>query len=492
MKRILALALCLLALCPAALCETYVAESYGTDETLGYCMLIRDDGTPLTPPRTYSSIYRITPEGTPEADRLYAVTPLDLGIEYDPETAEDMIDGTGYTRMGLMDAEGKLLTGFDYESLDYDNGYVSFTLPGGSALSGGMDPAGNVVIEPVYASIKSMGNGRWLAMAMPEGASAIKRVDDGDGEYTEEIDFDVVCVEGDGNVRKLGLHTRDRWFNVNPEGICALWSVDEYGGQTVYIDSSGALMFDKSFRYGENFEGDYAVVAESELYGVIDKRGEYVIPPEYDYISTETGKPIIATRGSSFTVYDPASLEMIMTRDYEEGADVSANAITRDLLGVVADGVVGVYRITGELLFEVPGDSYLQLYGYNGGDICRLVQSSGDWPEEYYRLIDLEGNAVSGNYRMVDSGTWRDGHGRFVTGDYKYVMDSDGEPMVDWNTYRYGLIDENGETLLPMVYDELRPLAYDRFWAVAGGQSGLIDAEGKWYYTVSDYETLMD
>ena len=64
--------------------------------------------------------------------------------------------------------------------------------------------------------------------------------------------------------------------------------------------------------------------------------------------------------------------------------------------------------------------------------------------------------------------------------------------MVDFSTYRYGLIDEDGETLLPMIYDDLRALSFDRYWAVMGDVSGMIDTTGKWYYTVSDYDTLMD
>ena len=49
MKRILALALCLMALCPAALAETYPIYMYDMGESPDYYMLIRDDGTPLTP-----------------------------------------------------------------------------------------------------------------------------------------------------------------------------------------------------------------------------------------------------------------------------------------------------------------------------------------------------------------------------------------------------------------------------------------------------------
>lgn len=492
MKRILALMLCLFILCPAALGEVYVADSYGSDETMSYSMLIRDDGTALTPPRIYSNIYRITPDGTPEADARYAVSPIDLGLEYDPATAEDMLYEMGYTRLALMDAQGNLLTDFDYESLDYDNGYVTFSLPGDTPMVGGMDPDGNVVVEPVYGALRHLGGGRWLGMAMPEDESAIQRIYDDEGGHYDVIDFDIVCVEPDGSVRPLGLHTTDRYFNVNAEGISVIWNVDEYAGESVYIDGNGEIMFDKGFRYAEVFEGDHAVVSENGLYGLIDRRGEYVIDPVYDYISTEPGKPTVATRGRTFTIYDPQSLEVLATLEYDANADVSVAAVCSGLLGVVQDGTTGIYDTSGKLLFEAPKDSYVQLYGYIGDDIERLVVDSGEWPDEFYRLVDLEGNVRSGDYRMINNVAWKDGHGRFVTGDYRITRDAQGEPTVDFSTYRYGLIDEDGETLLPMIYDDLRALSFDRYWAVMGDVSGMIDTTGKWYYTVSDYDTLMD
>ena len=63
---------------------------------------------------------------------------------------------------------------------------------------------------------------------------------------------------------------------------------------------------------------------------------------------------------------------------------------------------------------------------------------------------------------------------------------------MEWNSYRYGLIDDDGKQLLPQVYDGLRVLSFDRFWAVQGDVRGMIDAEGKWYCTFSEYEALMD
>ena len=490
MKRILALALGLMLLCPA-LAETYVVDNYGTDEVMSDSMLLRDDGTPLTPARTFSNIYEITPSGTPEAEKLYAATPCDLGLEYDPETAEGMLYDTGYVRVGLMDAQGSLLTGCDYEYLDYENGYVIFTLPGENLMMGAMDGEGQVVIEPRYASLRHLGGGRWLAMRYPGDKSGVHRTYYDDGGYYDEYDFEAVYID-DAGVRSLGLHTWDRYTSVNADGICLISNVEEYGEQSVFVDSMGNVMFGRSFRYADNFVGDYAVVAEDERYGVIDRSGEYVVPQEYSYINWVEGWPMVATGSRGFTVYDAHSLDVLFGMDFGEEQDFNVTAITPELFGVTVDERTSIYDAAGNLLMAVPEDKDVQLYGYSADGTRRLVESYGEWPGNYYRLIDLSGEPVSGDFRLINGGVWQDGHGRFVTADYRIIRDAEGEEVVDWSSYRYGLIDEDGGTLLPNVYDELRALSYDRYWVTQGDRSGMIDASGNWYYAVSRYETLMD
>ena len=154
MKRILALALCLMVLCPAALAETFSVYMYGMGEGPDYCMLIRDDGTPLTPAGAYNNIYAITPDDTPEAEKLYGAISNEVGIAYTPEKAEELRYNFVDSSMALMNARGELLTGFDYSVLDYANGYVLFTLPGEEHLTGAMDARGHVLMEAEYAALR--------------------------------------------------------------------------------------------------------------------------------------------------------------------------------------------------------------------------------------------------------------------------------------------------------------------------------------------------
>ena len=154
MRKILASALCLLMLCASALAETYTVDVYGSEESPAYAILLSDDGTLLTPIQTCSSIYQLTPRGTPDAEKLFSVTPVNVDIAYTPELAEELLYDMDSIHVALMNGEGRLLTGFDYDGLDYVNGAVIFTLPDDARHCGAMDAAGNVIVEPVYAALR--------------------------------------------------------------------------------------------------------------------------------------------------------------------------------------------------------------------------------------------------------------------------------------------------------------------------------------------------
>ncbi len=481
MRKILASALCLLMLCASALAETYTVDVYGSEESPAYAILLSDDGTLLTPIHTCSSIYQLTPRGTPDAEKLFSVTPVNVDIAYTPELAEELLYDMDSIHVALMNGDGRLLTGFDYDGLDYVNGAVIFTLPDDARHCGAMDAAGNVIVEPVYAALRPLRDGAWLALTFPEA-------------FTDP--YDALCgaayIDAAGNVRDLGLHTRDRYLDVDARGVAVLGNVEEYDGKTVFIGPDGDELFDRQFQYADTFIGNYAVVEDNDRYGVIDATGKTVLPLEYDYINREPGKPIIALRGSYYAAYDPEDFALLVEEDLSPEESVSAVAITPELLGISAGDRSWVRAIDGEVLSETPEDKSVWMYGVTGENVTRLVQEDKAWPGGMARLIDLYGNPVSGDYRMILGGTWQDGRGRFITGDYRILTDADGNETVDWTSYRYGLIDDDGNALLPQIYDELRALSFDRFWAVQGDQSGMIDAAGKWYFAVSDYVSLMD
>ena len=490
-RRILALAMCLM-LIPAALAEVYVTEYWGAGEGRDYDLLITGDGMPLTPDGIYRYIFSLTPEGTPEAERVYGATLCDAGIEYDPQTAEEALYSSDMGRMALMDAQGRLLTDFMYENLLYFGGYLVFTLPGDDRLTGAMDLSGNVIVEPEYAGLRPLRDGRWLA-AKPVRASATEAFFASlKGEYMDQTGYALFLIGAGGDERSLDLHTGDCWFDVDGTGVCRVNDVWEYGDQSVFIDSNGEVLFGRSFLSAEPFSGDYAVVETETGYGIIDRSGQFVVPALYDYIQSNPDTPFIATDASRIAVYDPENCVPRMDEDLAPAQDVSASPVSPELFLVRADKKRWLYRADGERLTALPDESYIWNYNRCDRAVSRLVLEGGDWPNDVARIIDLNGHAVSGDYPQINPVYWQDGHGRYIACRYDTYLDSNGESTPDWNSYRYGLLDENGQVLLPFVYDGLNALDFDRYWAVQGDKRGMIDGAGKWYYAISDYETLMD
>lgn len=492
MKRILALILCLMLSGAAALAETYAVNYNNEEYWVGYGMLLRDDGTPLTPPKTYQSITKITPKDTPEAERLYAAMPCDMGIPYDPDTADDLLYGTDYACMALMDAQGQLLTGADYISLECINGYVLFAVADEETLYGAMDSAGNVIIPAEYLALKPLMEDRWLAMPFKE-AELVS--DDPSDEYEGDF-YNYFCpiqiIGADGSARDTGLHSIDRYFEVNDEGICMLWNVDEYDGQSVFIDQNGELLFDRGFESAENFVGDYAVVRVETGAGVIDKSGSFVIPPEFDYIFHDQGMGFIANAGTRVAVFAETDAKPVFDMTFSEAEDVYLDALSDELFLVQVDGRQVLYGPYGALKMEVPEDMAIQSYGLPQNGAERLILQHGIWPDSWVQLTDYEGNPLGDIYRSISFVADRDDQARCIVSDYPVYIDSEGEAQAEWDYESYGLIDQDGAVLLPTVYKELEMLSFDRYWVRRGDLRGMIDEKGNWYYSISDYEELMD
>ena len=46
--------------------------------------------------------------------------------------------------------------------------------------------------------------------------------------------------------------------------------------------------------------------------------------------------------------------------------------------------------------------------------------------------------------------------------------------------------------MLPCRFTSIEFLSMHRYWVKRGSRTGLIDDEGNWYYTIDDYNQLMD
>ena len=483
MKRIIAWALCLLIAGSAALAETYVVNLYGSEEREGCALLITEDGELLTPLDTYASIYELTPKGTPEAQRRFCAQTLKVDVDLS-KTSLEMVPMDAYYRLALMDATGKLLTGFDYWNMEWAGGSIRFNVPGqDSANTGIMDLDGHIIIEPVYHAIETLDGGRWLALAEDKKSKAYR--------------FSIFIVDENGNVTDTGLHTS---IDILPQcdgEFCPVYHVEEYESHTVYLNRDGEVCFGRTFDSAEPFMGDCAVVEIDEKNGLINREGQMVVEPVYSYLyhlGDAPGDVYASDSDGLLVVFDAATGAELFRKKFENVDYLNVCMIAPELLWVYCGNHCECYRTDGTLVASFPDDENNSVqYARCSPDALRFIESVNPWPESKTHLIDEQGRQIGGDYRgMIDYGVF-DGHPLFSCYTYHISTNRDGEKVADWHSWRYGVLDENGNELLkPEYLNEVQILSPNRFWVTANDRSGLIDASGKWYYAISDYDSLMD
>ena len=478
MKRILAAALCLMLLGAGAFAETFTVAYFADYEGESYDLLIRDDGTLLTPPQTYHSIYEITPRGTPEAERMYEASYLNPDIDptaYDPD-GEDF-----YRRVGLMNAAGEMLTGDEFIHFEWADGHILFTTQDNAV--GVMDLSGQVTIPARYIEIVPISTGGFIAQKL-------------DGPVDYDAYYPLVRIDPDGSEHELQWHAGWSGLYTWSQGILCLDEVEEFDGRSIYMDESGSMLFGRVFGEIHAFLGNYAVAAEGEMDGLIDKNGKFVVPAEYDYISDEadnTEPCFIARKGGTVTLFSAEDAHVMMSVTLEGRDTIGAYFELPGLLHVTSEEDEYLYTTDGTLLRKLePGTDVTINFPVMEGVPDVLLESSGQGPESCTRLTDLDGNPIGKDYWSIYGSIWQGGHGLFQTCTTRTYTDVAGDKNVDWRSWRYGLCDEAGNEVLPNVYDNLQVLSMDRFWVTRGSRVGMIDRDGHWYYEIDGYTSLMD
>jgi hypothetical protein len=112
------------------------------------------------------------------------------------------------------------------------------------------------------------------------------------------------------------------------------------------------------------------------------------------------------------------------------------------------------------------------------------------------KLLDLSGNVLYESQGLYYLDTV-DGRALYVTSRYKTrTVQYDGydqpseEPI--YPTFRYGIVDSDGQEVLPMIDRQLYELVPGRYYAQDAKRWGVIDQDGNWIISGSLYDQLMD
>ena len=383
-------------------------------------------GGEIVPPGAYSDIYEVV-----ENER-YA-----LGAEAD-----------GRMRYALADSSGTLLTGAEYDLLAADGDVILFRQGG---LYGAMDMDGNLLLTAAYTQLVSAGDGAFLALTT---------------DPNDDTPDEILRIAG-GEAVSTGIRTAS---GLEPlcDGLMPFREPDTelYG----YVDSQGAVAIEAQFSYAGAFEDGVAHAAAEGLSGAINREGDWLIRPEYDFLEWGDGI-IVGLQGRETCVVYAA--ENGVERFRVEGANLSA-AVAGACAIVMDDEALYAYSADGTLILQTSRTATL-----SPGDGGQLILSDGDWGTACVAIVEPDGTVLDRRDQHLLA--LSDDRYAFITMRVaSYSSDALGtiRYSVDYDSLRYGLMDTAGREILPAEYLEIRSAGTDRYLTIAEDGLRLTDEEG--------------
>ena len=253
--------------------------------------------------------------------------------------------------------------------------------------------------------------------------------------------------------------------------ICCILTDAEYA---CLKNGAKAAVLPPDYMESASFENSpYAAVRKGAGgTGIVDQNGTFVVQPVYDYIQkpdaasfhTTIPLPFFCTDyDGALTVLDGASLSSIVQLSPTHGK-IRAEYMNPSAFECYDDHGIRIISLTsGDTLMDIPyaddGERLIDgWYRYMAdGYPSRLVQKN----EYEASLVTLTGETVSESYPNITPLIWKDDRGAFLVAkrgtsndqsDNRH-LDGDAPTTTDsQNEWLYGLMDENGEIIVPIEY----------------------------------------
>lgn len=382
------------------------------------------------------------------------------------EMQDEQIEKVEESQFYLLSPEGELLAGFEYIDDFSENGLVRVRTPD-TWLFGYVDTKGNWVIEPKFDACKSFAEGYAVATTNERDGWGII---DESGEWILEP----MSATESGDIQEPWMiASSDRAVACNIPSIDALPRDELYG----YIDFEGNAVTEIKYRdcymfsdcglakvqdattelYGYvNKEGDEVIALQyseaedfsaeglawvkdsSELWGVIDMTGQWVIEPKFTEVKEWYISEISAVKDPETNLwgYINAKGEWVIPPSF-----IEVSAFAEDKTAYADDpetGLRGIIDTTGDWIVE-PQYGTDDFY-YDGLDNAQMK----DAETGLYGLIDETGKwAIEPKYTVF---------GAFSPEGIAVVSESSAEAFKD-NRELYYFIDRNGTPLFDMKFD---------------------------------------
>lgn len=427
MKRILLLAALLLLLSPCARAEGQLTLLQ--DEN-GQTFVLDEHGELFGQANDYAALTLLTPEA--EQPALYAAARADSPAS-----------------RFLMNGEGEALTEASYSRLEYDGGYLIFWQ---GDKCGVMSLDGRELTEARYTWLMHIEDDRFFAYRsdhLDDTADELYLLSLSEGETDAGLYIGYGPEQGDGLY--AAYDPRTRLFG--------------------YLNGQGEWAIDPAFDWAGAFADGRAVATQDGVPGLIDVRGEWIIPPDARFRS------LVQVPGEGMLAWVTTE-EGVCLYSGEDGGLLREYGV--GVASVTPSGYSVVYLNDAVVLIDPAGQEVTRfeadcLIDLTQGDHC-LVRQAGAWGTECEWVCSLAtGETLSGPYQQVDFLTAVGEVDYFLCAQFETVAPDESSPARGiWTevegTRRWGIVSATGETLLPIEYERIVLLSDDLLAVKKDGQ----------------------
>lgn len=419
------------------------------------------NGEQLTQPDTYLSIYSVTDGQTAPENELYAAQSAKQAL---PEPGE-----YAYPRYAILDWKGNRLTDFLYDSVNYS--------PSGDALTYSIDG----LVGAMTRSLEDLVPCKYDAVA-PDGEGGFLLV-----AHSNANAPSVLHMAKGGKPKATGVKARFYWGGMS-EGLLSATDANGYYG---FLNGQGHWVIKPRFEWAQSFSGGYSIARQKNKTGIIDKTGRWTVKPTYDDDRglTPDGSAAILLRGTRIYFVRPSDGKPLFSLRLTKNGYASTGP-AKPLIAVTDKGKSTLYDAKGKAIVSLPDSYSFDLWSAQPED--RLLATSYN----VGLLMDMSGKTLYRgqglNYLDTVDGRTLYTASRFRTRMVRYAGDDKEYEEPIYETCRYGIVDSDGNLILPMIYRQLYPLISGRYFAQDAQRWGVIDRTGKWIVSSSVYDQLID
>lgn len=376
---------------------------------------------------------------------------------------------------------------------------------------GCLDKKGNMAIPMIYSQVGPFIDGR--AIIAKGDLSALQRGEPLDLGFIDKTAKEIFIL----NCQSLQY----------PAGGLSSVAMNNKWG---YADLTGKIAIPCQYDYADNFVGNAAIVANQGKGGLINKSGQYIVEPKYDYLTFVSSRFIGVFNGSLNEAGYPAAGKYgvidntgkpVLPQQYDQmGANSGVIFIVQNDKCGIADTITGKILVPCEMEF-IPrfyeGIAYYSKggkYGYikEGGKILTqpLYETAGDFSGGLAKVrqadkigfinkagvlfIPCTYDYAEGPFNglwMVNKGSkygFVSSKGLIVPCIYDQALYQDGDMILVQKAGKEGLFDRNGKPLLDCSYDMIDQFVSEMGFGSTsnmiarvqkGGKWGIVDTKGK-------------